>query len=171
MATETILTVGDEVDSKCTKCKDLTNHKIVAMVEQEIVKVECNVCGGRHKYRPEKPVKAKTKKKAPAKKKAAAKKKPAKPKLTLAVKKAIEIFTKLMKGRNEADALPYSMTTQFGKNDLINHPSFGIGVVTAIIPPNKIELTFIEGPKLFICKLENAGSMATEPSPKGKKTK
>ena len=45
-------TAGDEVDSKCTKCKLILAHTIVAMVGDQIARVKCNTCGGEHAYRP-----------------------------------------------------------------------------------------------------------------------
>ena len=43
---------GDEIQARCTKCKKTSAHAIVAMVDKEIVKVECLVCGSTHKYYP-----------------------------------------------------------------------------------------------------------------------
>ncbi len=43
---------GDEIQARCTKCKKTSAHAIVAMVDKEIVKVECLVCGSTHKYHP-----------------------------------------------------------------------------------------------------------------------
>lgn len=54
---------GDEIQARCTKCKKTSAHTIVAMVDKEIVKVECLVCGSTHKFYPPEPEKA-----APAKK-------------------------------------------------------------------------------------------------------
>nr|NIS42156.1 hypothetical protein [Desulfuromonadales bacterium] len=57
------LSVGGYVDSQCTKCKRATNHIIVAMVEDQVARVECCTCSGVHNYRPpkaEKPAAPKT---------------------------------------------------------------------------------------------------------------
>ena len=50
--------VGDIVESRCSKCNDIMGHVILALVDGEIVKVQCKGCGGTHKYRPAKPEKA-----------------------------------------------------------------------------------------------------------------
>jgi hypothetical protein len=164
MATNTILTPGEEIDSGCLKCKAVTNHTIIAMVEEKIAKVQCNVCGGRHNYRPVQP--AKTKKKSDSAKKATAK-----TKTSMAVKKAADNFTKMLSGRNSDEAMPYAMTSIFSKDDLVNHPTFGLGLVTATIPPNKIELTFNEGPKIFVCQLKSPGPLVPGSGLKTKKKK
>ena len=42
---------GGEIDAYCTKCRlDLT-HRIIAMVEGAVKKVECKTCGSHHLYR------------------------------------------------------------------------------------------------------------------------
>ncbi len=166
MATKSIPTPGEEIDSKCLKCKDVTNHTIVAMVEEEIAKVQCNVCKAKHKYRPPKPVKKAKKKPAAPRKKTAAK--------TAAnrlIKTAADNYAKLINGRNLDEAMPYSMTAIFDKDDLVNHPSFGVGYVTATLPPNKIELTFNEGTRIFICQLKSPDSSESGGGTKAKKRK
>ncbi|MFW8601088.1 hypothetical protein ACOHYD_06360 [Desulfobacterota bacterium M19] len=142
--TESDLTAGSEVDSYCLKCKDMTNHMIIAMADGEIAKAQCNVCGGRHKYRAAKPSKS-TKAKSTASRAAAG--------ITLKEKKATAAFEALLKGRDSSAGKPYAMTSIFNKNEIINHPVFGLGVVTSIIPANKIEVTFKDGVKILICVL------------------
>ncbi len=143
--TESDLTAGSEVDSYCLKCKDMTNHMIIAMADGEIAKAQCNVCGGRHKYRAAKPIKSTKAKSATASRAAAG--------ITLKEKKATAAFETLLKGRDSSASKPYTMTAIFNKNEIINHPTFGLGVVTSIIPANKIEVTFKDGVKILICVL------------------
>ncbi|HQY65402.1 MAG TPA: hypothetical protein PK141_28610, partial [Polyangiaceae bacterium] len=49
------LNTGGEIDSFCTKCKILLNHRIIAMVGNLPVRVECSTCGSHHNYRPRAP--------------------------------------------------------------------------------------------------------------------
>ncbi len=60
------------------------------------------------------------------------------------------------------------MTSSFISDDLVNHSVFGLGIVSACIPPNKIELTFIKGPKILICKPISTAE-TTAPTTKKKK--
>ena len=46
------LSAGDIIEARCTKCREILNHRIVAMVEEKVVRVECNTCGGVHNYYP-----------------------------------------------------------------------------------------------------------------------
>src|SRR5258708_17991440 len=42
---------GAEVDSYCTKCRMDLLHRIIAMNNGKIIRVECRTCGGHHNYR------------------------------------------------------------------------------------------------------------------------
>jgi len=132
---------GSDVDSRCLKCKDVTNHTVIAMVDGKIAKVVCNVCGSRHKHRPATPGKA-----AGAGRKTS---RPSGPGARQA--KAEAHFREMLAGRDRSDALPYSMEAVFRERDLIAHPTFGLGVVTAAILPDKIEVLFEQESKLLMC--------------------
>ena len=45
--------LGDVIDDYCIKCKRLTNHQIVSVVEAEPAKVRCRTCYNDHDYRRE----------------------------------------------------------------------------------------------------------------------
>src|SRR5437868_11549887 len=42
---------GTEVDSYCTKCRMDLLHRIIAVHNGRIIRVECRTCGGHHNYR------------------------------------------------------------------------------------------------------------------------
>ena len=44
------LRLGDDVDDYCIKCKRLTNHAIVAIVNEVPAKVRCKSCYHDHEY-------------------------------------------------------------------------------------------------------------------------
>src|SRR6266545_4743678 len=52
------LSAGDTIEARCTRCRSILNHTIVAMVEERVVRVQCNTCGGVHNYHREKEAKA-----------------------------------------------------------------------------------------------------------------
>lgn len=43
--------LGDEVDDFCAKCKRLTNHFILAMVGDTVVRVRCRTCYNEQEFR------------------------------------------------------------------------------------------------------------------------
>jgi len=135
---------GDIVEARCTRCRTVTNHTIVALVETRIARVECNTCGGIHNYHPPKAAPAKTERKAPAKKVRSAKTKP---------DADFAIWQERCSSAEPAEAVPYAMDRAFREDELVAHPVFGIGLVTAVQPPNKVEVLFREGRKLLRCAL------------------
>lgn len=138
--TTKVLSAGDYIASKCTKCKESTNHTIVAMVGEKVVKVECNTCGSTHNYR------AETVKKAPAVRKSAT----AKPR---AATKAQRSWEELQQRAQTEEATPYSMNAPMKEDQLIQHPTFGLGQVVNCIRPNKMEVRFQDGIKMLRCKI------------------
>ena len=47
------LRLGDVIDDYCVKCRRVTNHSIVSLVNQEAAKVRCRTCYHDHDYRHE----------------------------------------------------------------------------------------------------------------------
>lgn len=45
------LRLGDDIDDYCTKCKRITNHSILAIVDGKPVKVRCRTCYNEGPYR------------------------------------------------------------------------------------------------------------------------
>ena len=151
MTTRT-LSAGDIIEARCTKCREVPNHRIVAMVEGRVVRVECNTCNGVHNYYPPPTVKEA---KAP---RAAAASKPRSTTATPRVPKKDPVETEreewasLSPTFNLDKALPYDMNGRFQVRNLVQHPSFGLGIVKAVIVPNKMQILFKDGIKLLRCQ-------------------
>jgi Zn ribbon nucleic-acid-binding protein len=141
------LSAGDIIEAACTRCRAILNHTIVAMVEDRVVRVECNTCHGVHNYR------AKTEKKTPAASTAVREKQAVsrQPKNEPAASERDE-WEALCSNCAIDQAIPYDMNGKFRTNDLLNHPTFGLGIVKNIIPPNKMEVLFQQGKKLLRCQ-------------------
>ncbi len=137
------LSAGDSIDAQCTRCRMLTNHTIVAMVGDKVVRVECNTCGGTHNYRDA--VKKTAEPKARAEKAPVVPKKPRQRSSTADQ----EYWEQHCEGVDDSRALAYAMDGAYRAGDLVRHPSFGLGVVTAVTAPNKVEILFREGRKLL----------------------
>ena len=148
VSTDKNLSAGDEIDSRCLKCKSVTNHTIIAMLEGKAAKVECNTCHARHKYRSPVTVKKKSSGVRRVTKKKAAGSKGGR--MTPEMKAAAHYET-VLADRSMEGALPYAMTATFAQGDLIDHPKFGLGLVTRKISANRIEVTFRIGIKILVC--------------------
>lgn len=49
------LRLGDVIDDYCVKCRRITNHSIVSLLNRKPAKVRCRTCYNDHDYRHEKP--------------------------------------------------------------------------------------------------------------------
>ena len=43
--------LGDDIDDHCSGCKRSTDHSVVSMSGEEVLKTRCRTCGSEHKYR------------------------------------------------------------------------------------------------------------------------
>jgi hypothetical protein len=138
MAAKKKIKLGDEIEGRCTKCKEVTNHTITAIQDGEIKKVQCNTCESSHKYYP-------PKKKAPAKtaKKAKTTKKGAKKEDSSKIPPSALAEWKNTVEEAAADQFkPYQMSGVYQEKELITHPKFGKGLVRKILGTGKMEVLF-----------------------------
>jgi len=140
------LSAGSIVETRCTRCRAVLNHTIVAMVGEKIVRVECNTCHGTHAYHPVKPVKEVTASGAGPKKAAAPRATKADPQAAARAE-----WEALQPGMDPAQAIPYDMNRTYRAKSLLFHPNFGLGVVQLVIPPQKIDVLFQTGVKRLRC--------------------
>lgn len=140
------LSAGSIVETQCTRCRQVMNHTIVAMVGEKIVRVECNTCHGTHVFHPVKVPKAPVVGKDGQKKVAAPRKTKADPEAAARAE-----WLALKPGMDSAQAIPYDMNRTYRVKNLLSHPNFGFGIVQAVIQPNKIDVLFQEGKKRLRC--------------------
>jgi len=143
------ISAGDIVETRCTKCRVIMNHTIVAMVGEQIVKVECNTCHSVHKYHATKEAKEQ---KSPSVTRTARtpSASPRRERRDPAAEAAAE-WESLLAGVDPERALPYDMNGVYRVKSLVAHPTFGLGVVMQLIQPNKMELLFRDGRKRLRC--------------------
>lgn len=145
------LRAGGEVDSWCTKCKLVLNHRVIAMVASTPVRVECSTCMSHHNFRARAPGD-----KAPA---AGATRKVAssssgprstRSSVTKAQQAALDrerSWEKAIAGKAVSDFKNYRVDDFFNEGDLIRHKKFGDGVVTRILDQRKVEILFKDEPR------------------------
>lgn len=128
--------VAQNVVTLCTKCRMKLNHVVVAHDEKGTVeRVRCLTCGSEHKYRTEK-------KKGAGK---PTKKIPVAPKVDFS-----KIFEALAEKFKDKTPLSYSMSGSFKQDDVIDHQTFGMGIVTQAYP-DRMEVAFSDGPRILVC--------------------
>jgi hypothetical protein len=144
----TRLKAGQDVDAFCSKCQLSLAHVIIALDGTRIVRVECKTCRGVHAYRESKEKASKTKRVSTASGSTTAKARStgesSRSRSSLA-----HNYDKLMDGADFSRAVRYRIDTRFELGDVINHPKFGLGMVTRAME-EKVEALFPEGPKVLV---------------------
>lgn len=125
--------VGSDVLAYCTSCKMDLNHVIVALLGDRITKVQCRTCRKDHGYRAPKGVSERAMSSSRTTSKNKRKKE---------VFSVEEEWTRLMEAAQSQTPVKYSIKTTFEPGVLLNHPSFGEGVVLKIHHPNKMDVVF-----------------------------
>ncbi len=139
------LRAGGEVDSYCTKCRLVLNHRIIAMVGTTPKKVECSTCGSHHLYRARPP----GEKAPPGETPARARSGEPRPVRETAVSKARALSESREKSWEQAvlgkalqDFTRYNVKGSFQQGQLVHHAKFGDGVVTRVVDQVKVEIAF-----------------------------
>jgi hypothetical protein len=135
--------VGKECLAFCTACKMDLNHVIVALKGDQVKKVECKTCKKEHLYKAPKGATE------PGKVKAKRATKSANDESKSQVAVAVE-WEKLMNAHKNVSARSYGVKTSYTLGDKIKHTTFGEGIVTRTIYPNKIEVIFQNDLKVLI---------------------
>jgi hypothetical protein len=130
--------VGGEVDAFCTKCELTLAHTVHAVVGGQPVKVECNTCHGVHRYR------GAIQRSAAPRTAAARGEKPAR------AKAEVVGFDTLLAAKKVEAPRPYSPKHTFAVDDVVDHPMFGRGFVSAVRDGGKVEITFRSDVKLLV---------------------
>jgi hypothetical protein len=119
--------IGGNVDSWCGKCKMMLAHTIEAMVGEKPARVSCNTCKSQHTYKAQPPGQGA---KSP--------------------KRAANRYQSLLKAGESAVAKNYSPSSKYELGDVLEHPTFGRGVATAVKEGAKIEVLFETGSKTLV---------------------
>jgi hypothetical protein len=152
---------GTEVDSWCTKCRMDLLHRIIAVHNGRIIRVECRTCGGHHNYRRPKSASAaqaratgprppaqerqRTSSVVPSPRKAAA---------VEAEKQREASWQKAVLGQPISSFKAYRASQTFSSGDLIRHGKFGDGYIVRVIDRQKVEVMFKDGPRMLAQALD-----------------
>jgi len=124
------LRVGGDIDAFCTRCKMNLGHTILAMIGGRPVRVRCNTCQGEHNYRGSSAPEAR---KGGWEPREVRERKESRPSVTS--------WEALLAGKDLSRARKYSVKEKYGPEDVIQHPSFGIGLVQEV-RGDKIQVAF-----------------------------
>jgi hypothetical protein len=124
---------GQNIDSYCGKCKQSSEHTIMALDNETVSKVRCRSCGSTHKF------------KSPAD--AAKVRKPRK-KQCAGEGAAAEIVWAAALAKAKGDGCDYRMAAHYRIGDIVNHQTFGKGIVLKLYV-NKCGMLFKDGERLM----------------------
>jgi hypothetical protein len=151
---------GTEVDSWCTKCRMDLAHRVIAVHNGKIIRVECRTCGGHHNYRAPKSAvgaaragtsrpaasdKPRASSSAPSAKRAAA---------AEAERQREATWQKAVLGQPISSFKAYRASQTFSHGDLIRHGKFGDGYIVRVIDRQKVEVMFKDGPRMLAQALD-----------------
>ena len=131
--------VAKDVVAYCVSCKMDLAHTVVAMDGETVKKVLCNTCNKEHVYRAPKGEKAPTDKKKPVRKTRAKK-----------IVAPDVLWEKALEPAQDLPSKPYTLDGYFESGEKTDHKTFGLGLITKLIQPNKMEVIFKEGTKIMI---------------------
>ncbi|MFQ5768761.1 MAG: hypothetical protein ACE5ID_12380 [Acidobacteriota bacterium] len=125
--------VGAEIEAQCGRCHDATTHKIVTVEKDRPRRLQCLQCDALHLYR--KPT-------GPEPARGSSTPRPRKNDPAVIFKKALQ----------EASGEPpqkYVLSGSFQVGQRLEHKTFGEGVVTKVIRPHVMEVTFKDATRLL----------------------
>jgi hypothetical protein len=135
-------------------------HRIIAVHNGKIIRVECRTCGGHHNYRAPKSAvgavragllrpgasdKPRTSSSAPSAKRAA---------VAEAERQREATWQKAVLGQPISSFKAYRASLTFSLGDLIRHGKFGDGYIVRVIDRQKVEVMFKDGPRMLAQALD-----------------
>ncbi len=141
--------VGRDVEAWCSKCGRVLEHIIVAMVGLEVVQVRCRTCSGTHKYKTAREVaKASAEPKRERAPRTATARSVAPKEDPVEVRAARLVWQRSMAQLDRATAAAYAPALQPEIGQLLDHKTFGYGIVEHV-GDGKARVLFETGYKLL----------------------
>jgi hypothetical protein len=132
--------VGGDILAYCSKCQGEFSHVVVSMVDRKPARVQCKMCKGNHNFKRMGDTRAKSVSRSSTPSSAPRKQ-------TVLAQDYWQQQMDLQKGKAMK---PYSPKQAFQKSDVINHSSFGIGIVEEVRIDKKIVVIFRNGEKILV---------------------
>jgi hypothetical protein len=140
---------GSPIEAYCLSCQKDENHVVLEADGMQVRLVRCEKCGEEGVLRAPR---AKTK--AALLEFAQKKKKKAVPQKRKTRRKNVspeEVFRELAQSFDLNQPLTYSIKAVVEPGDVVEHPTFGIGIVTSLSGPDKAKICFESGERTMIC--------------------
>lgn len=135
MATQPKLRVGGEIKYYCRRCDLELGHTILAMVNASPARVRCNTCFSERNYREKK----QTHRKTPTVRR-------------LKSTSSEQLYQQKLKNSWEKTPKTFHIELEVEEGDVVDHPTFGRGVVLKLIPPDRMDIVFPDQTRTLACK-------------------
>jgi len=161
----TSIRAGDETSAYCTACRDMRLHVVIAMEGAVPARVECRSCQRQHKFRAAAPG-SKAKAASTAKSEGGAslvgkKRRSASDAAAAPAVATVNPLDALLGDRSTSGARSYSPGDSYVVGELLSHPNFGLGAVTATPSPGKISVLFRDTTRLLLHQRTAPGPLAS----------
>jgi len=128
-----VIRVGGEIDAFCSRCELVLAHTVHAVVAGRPVRVECNTCHAVHSVREAGRAAPRPRPRSGAERRTA----------------PTTGFDALMAAK-PGPGRPYSPREVYAAGDVLEHPIFGRGFVSAVRDGGKIEVAFRSAMRILV---------------------
>jgi hypothetical protein len=129
-------TDGD-IEAWCPICKQKSGHTIITIFKNSPKRIKCNACDEHHNLSAKSPGENRTKTKSLTRK-------------SRSKEATYQEYLSRLTGGDPANSIKYNIKGNFKKDEIIDHLSFGIGIVLSVNKADKIRILFKDGPRLLI---------------------
>jgi hypothetical protein len=140
---------GSPIEAYCTECKSDTDHRVLEVDGKLVRAVRCEKCSNEGILRA-----PRDKTKAALIDYAKRSSAPPPPRKNTRSKKVVppeETFRELTEHLELDTATTYNIKKPLAEGDLIDHPSFGVGLVTMVTDLHKAKVFFETGERVMVC--------------------
>lgn len=139
---------GSPINAYCSTCKADKEHTVLDVAGVQVREVRCVACGQVGSFRAPRArtraalLEIATRRRDPPPPRSGRKKQGNTPR---------DILRRLVGGRDPDQAILYRAGASLVVGDLVTHPTFGLGVVTAITDKEKARIAFDTGERVMVC--------------------
>jgi hypothetical protein len=132
--------VGGDILAYCSKCQGEFSHVVVSMVDRKPARVQCKMCKGNHNFKRIGDTRAKSVSRSSTPSSTPRKQ----------VVLAQDYWQEQMDLQKGKPMKTYSPKELFQKGEVINHKSFGVGIIEEVRIDKKIVVIFRAGEKVLV---------------------
>ena len=137
MAAPTKASAGKEIKHYCNRCGLDLWHTVVAVVGGIPARVKCNTCKGERNYK-NPALATKTRTEAPVR-----------PRLSGSNP---DLYQQKLKENLMKNVISYRADQSFAENDVLDHPTFGRGIVLKLVFPDRMDVLFQDETRTLVRK-------------------